>query len=127
RGQDERLSKGAGFRPMRATWGRSTVGDITTQCDYGLSCSLSGDAEGVPVLRMGNLKGGRVSLSDLKYVATTRVTPKDLLQRGDLLLNRTNSAALVGKVGLFTEEATTTFASYVFRLRADTAKVHPAR
>lgn len=109
---------------MSSGWGRSTVGEITSRSDYGLSCGLSKDPAGVPILRMGNLLRGRVSLAELKYVPTERVAEKDLLHRGDLLLNRTNSPDLVGKVGLFTSSERVTFASYLFRLRADPSKAN---
>lgn len=86
-----------------------------TSVDYGISDSLS--AEGcVAVLRMGNIVDGQVSLDDLKYV--DKVDPYLLLECDDLLFNRTNSLALVGKVGLFESPAqAVSFASYLVRIR----------
>lgn len=107
---------------MTPEWKLATVGSIITRCDYGLSCALSPDASGVPVLRMGNLQNGRVSLHALKYVSAERVSDDNFLEKDDLLLNRTNSADLVGKVGLFMGNADITFASYLFRLRVDSTK-----
>jgi type I restriction enzyme S subunit len=110
---------------MTMPWKKSTLREITLQCDYGLSCGLSTDPVGLPILRMGNLIGGRVSLDDLKYVPKDKVSNQDLLEPGDILLNRTNSSDLVGKVGLFSSTGRITFASYLFRLRTDPSKAYP--
>jgi type I restriction enzyme S subunit len=68
---------------------------------------------------MGNVSGGRITGVVSGFVKN--VDPGLLLESGDLLFNRTNSLALVGKVGLFEgAEMPTTFASYLVRLR-----VHP--
>jgi type I restriction enzyme, S subunit len=100
-------------------WEVSPIGDLVETCDYGLSTSLSLDTDGVAVLRMGNLKDGYVLLDDLKFATKAEVDDRLLLSRGDVLFNRTNSAALVGKVGVFLgAERATTFASYLLRLRA---------
>ncbi|MCK9689483.1 hypothetical protein [Scleromatobacter humisilvae] len=83
--------------------------------DYGISDSLSADGS-VAVLRMGNIVDGEVRLDDLRFV--DEVEPSLLLQSGDLLFNRTNSLALVGKVGLFEcVEFPVSFASYLVRIR----------
>lgn len=110
---------------MTKAWNLMTLRELTTQFDYGLSCGLSADPRGVPVLRMGNLKGGRVSFDDLKYVPADVVRAQDLLEPGDILLNRTNSAALVGKVGLFSSTDRITYASYLFRLRSEPSLAWP--
>jgi type I restriction enzyme S subunit len=106
-------------------WERATIDGITASCDYGLSCALSNESRGVPVLRMGNLQQGRLRLTGLKYVAVEQVDEQHLLRPGDLLLNRTNSLDLVGKVGLFRSEERFTFASYLFRIRADALRADP--
>jgi len=107
-------------------WQQVPLGAVVSRCDYGLSCSLDGDATGIPVLRMGNLADGKVRVADLKYISTAKLPSEDdLLSPGDLLLNRTNSAERVGKVGLFEGGPRTTFASYLFRLRARQEEVSP--
>ena len=97
-------------------WRTSSIGDIA-RCDYGTSESLHADGQGIPVLRMGNLLDGRVSLDDVKYLPENRVPDELLLSNGDVLFNRTNSADLVGKVGVFDQRARVSFASYLLRLR----------
>ena len=69
---------------------------------------------------MGNLRDGRVTLTDVKYLAVDRVPDRIFLAVGDVLFNRTNSADLVGKVAVFDYEAArVSFASYLLRLRME--------
>ena len=84
--------------------------------DYGISESLQ--ADGVyGILRMGDIQDGEILMDDLGYVDS--VAQELLLDQGDLVFNRTNSLALVGKVGIFrgTIEDNISFASYLVRLR----------
>lgn len=65
---------------------------------------------------MGEIEDGRVSFPGIRFVDF--VQKELLLARGDLLFNRTNSLALVGKVGLIESSVENiTFASYLIRLR----------
>jgi type I restriction enzyme S subunit len=84
--------------------------------DYGISASATDDGS-IPLLTMGNIKDGNVSIPDSGGVES--VDEHFLLNKGDLLFNRTNSAELVGKVGLLRSDHWTkvTFASYLVRLR----------
>ena len=50
---------------------------------------------------------------------------KLLLSKGDLLVNRTNSAELVGKCAVFDLEGDFAFASYLIRLRLDLTRADP--
>ena len=97
-------------------WRAHRIGEIAS-CDYGTSESLQGSGGGIPILRMGNLRGGGVSLDDVKYLGADKVPDALLLGRGDVLFNRTNSADLVGKVAVFDHEERVSFASYLLRLR----------
>lgn len=83
--------------------------------EYGISESMNPEGQ-VAVLRMGNISDGRVLMSDLKYVDS--VDSSLVLSPGDVLYNRTNSLAQVGKVGLVRElpDTPVTFASYLVRL-----------
>ena len=83
--------------------------------DYGISESAS-DSGAIRLLTMGHLKDGQVIVPNDGGVDF--VAPQLLLQKGDLLFNRTNSQELVGKVGLFIGHDTpVTFASYLVRMR----------
>ena len=83
--------------------------------DYGISESAS-DSGAIRLLTMGHLKDGQVIVPNDGGVDF--VAPHLLLQKGDLLFNRTNSQELVGKVGLFIgHDTAVTFASYLVRMR----------
>lgn len=99
------------------SWRWLPLRELVSFCDYGLSCSLSSDPVGTPVLRMGNLYGGELIFDDLKFASG--VDDEFVLEPGDVLFNRTNSADRVGKVGVFRGQMPrVTFASYLLRLRA---------
>jgi type I restriction enzyme, S subunit len=67
---------------------------------------------------MGNVRDGEISIPEAGGVDV--VHEYLLLKAGDLLFNRTNSAELVGKVGIFRGHATpVTYASYLVRLRCN--------
>ncbi|MBL3609995.1 restriction endonuclease subunit S [Rhodovulum sulfidophilum] len=101
-------------------WPARPIGSLIRKCQYGLSIPLDGDGS-VPVLRMPDIRDGRVNLdvSTLKStdVSTTEVTSCEI-KEGDILFNRTNSQALVGKTGIVrsTPCAQIVFASYLIRL-----------
>lgn len=80
-----------------------------------------GVSEGVQVLKMGDVQDGEVILGTAARVGfETEGLPDLLLNSNDLLYNRTNSAELVGKTGIFKgPPATYSFASYLIRLRFD--------
>jgi type I restriction enzyme, S subunit len=68
---------------------------------------------------MGNIQNGRVIWSNEKKISEDSDELPDLfLKKFDLLYNRTNSAELVGKTGIYLgEDDCRTFASYLIRLR----------
>jgi type I restriction enzyme S subunit len=84
--------------------------------DYGISDSGS-DSGVIPVLTMGHIRNGVVTVPERGGVS--RVEQSLLLKDKDLLFNRTNSAELVAKVGLFRAVSRpVTFASYLVRMRS---------
>lgn len=102
-----------------AHWQVLPIRRVVDKADYGISESLDASGE-IPVLRMGNLTDGGIDLADLRFV--DEVDKFFLLQKGDLLYNRTNSLDLVGKVGLFQGDADhdrVSFASYLVRIRTN--------
>lgn len=87
-----------------------------SQIDYGISDSGS-DKGVIPVLTMGHIRNGIVTVPE--HGGVERVTRSLLLRDKDLLFNRTNSAELVAKVGLFRAvDRPVTFASYLVRMRS---------
>jgi type I restriction enzyme S subunit len=101
------------------TWQWTRIGTIALSTDYGLSEKTFDDPSGIPVLKMGDIIDGRVVLGGQKTVAiNTEGLANLLLEKGDLLYNRTNSAELVGKTGLYDgDDGAYSFASYLIRIR----------
>jgi type I restriction enzyme S subunit len=100
-------------------WEWTRLGTLGELFDYGTSQKAVEDHSAVPILRMGNIQGGRVVMYNLKYLFDQDGDlPSLLLRKGDLLFNRTNSYELVGKTGLFEGfSRDVTFASYLIRIR----------
>lgn len=105
--------------PERWTW--ATVDQLALSITYGTSAKTSADVEGdrVPVLRMGNIRDGEIDLSDLKYLPVDNATlPGAMLEPGDVMFNRTNSAELVGKAAMYRGDPDPcALASYLIRVR----------
>lgn len=102
--------------------GTSTVGQHALLVEYGSSQKAHEiQSEGdIPVLRMGNIQDGHLKFAPLKYLSAAAPGVRNLvLERGDLLFNRTNSAELVGKSAVFDADIEATFASYLIRVRFD--------
>ena len=76
-------------------WKCGRLGNYVADDCYGSSEKTHDDISGTPVLRMGNIQNGRLDLRDLKYL---HIAEKDraklVLKRGDIVVNRTNSAEL---------------------------------
>ena len=99
-------------------WVWATVGQLSSQVEYGTSHKASPEPSGVPVLRMGNIQDGELDFSELKYLsADNPEAQKTMLCHGDLLFNRTNSAELVGKSAVYKDRhPAACFASYLIRV-----------
>ena len=108
----------------RPKWPLRSIGSLVRQCQYGLSIPLDGEGK-VPVLRMPDIGDGRVNV-DVSRLKSTDVTPAEIascaIKEGDILFNRTNSQALVGKTGIVrgAPNKQIVFASYLIRLVAKT-------
>ena len=107
-------------------WADAKLGDFILDDCYGTSEKTTDDPTGVPILRMGNIQNGELTVGALKYL---HIRPSEraklILREGDLLVNRTNSADLVGKCAVFGLEGDFGFASYLIRLRLDLMKADP--
>ncbi len=107
-------------------WQTYNLGELTTDVSYGTSEKAHSERTGTPVLRMGNIQSGKLDLSDMKYMHPSQQEIRKLtLQKGDILVNRTNSAELVGKCAVFDLDGDYLFASYIIRLRIDPQKANP--
>lgn len=100
-------------------WTWATIGHLSSAVQYGTSAKTNEDLTGIPVIRMGNIVGGRISLSLLRFLPHGhKEFPELLLRPGDILFNRTNSAELVGKTAVYRgNPSPCSFASYLIRVR----------
>ncbi len=103
------------------------MGKLLLDTQYGTSSKANTREEGTPILRMPNIKDGHLDVSDLKHIDLSEADlTKYTLQRGDILINRTNSLEHVGKAAVFNlDDGHWVFASYLVRLVADESKVLP--
>lgn len=86
---------------------------------YGLSEKASKENIGIPMLRMNNILNSELLINDLKYISEGLGLKNYILDKGDLLFNRTNSKELVGKTAVFDLEGKYTFASYLIRVKVN--------
>jgi type I restriction enzyme S subunit len=100
-------------------WEWASLDLLATLIQYGSSAKTSEEANGIPVLRMGNIANGEINYSNLKYLPENHNEfPALLLKAGDILFNRTNSSELVGKTAVFRNQVIPySFASYLIRIR----------
>jgi type I restriction enzyme S subunit len=104
-----------------AEWGLVALQDVVHRAQYGLSIKADGEPKtGVAMLRMINIRDGRMDPTELKYLDREGIDiPAFLVRRGDILFNRTNSAELVGKAAVFDLDLEAVFASYLVRIECD--------
>ena len=105
--------------PVPQMWNWARIGDAVLFTQYGTSQKSHPSDEGIPVLTMGNIQDGLVVWNNEKRISEASEDLSSLLLlKFDLLYNRTNSAELVGKTGIYLgEDNIRTFASYLIRLR----------
>lgn len=104
---------------LPASWSWVQIGDVASHIRYGTSDKSSYDNNGIPMLRMGDIFDGKLRYDDLKYMpADWEDRDKFMLEDGDLLFNRTNSAELVGKCAVYkADHPEAVFASYLVRAK----------
>lgn len=102
-------------------WVWASLSDFAWASSYGTSTKCSYDASGIAVLRIPNIRSGRIDLTDLKRATTTLdLADNDLVNVGDLLIVRTNgSADLIGRAAIVLDSLPDRvyFASYLIRFR----------
>lgn len=96
-------------------WDVLPLGKLVRSVEYG-SAAKSDVKGAVPVLRMGNLQGGKIDWSDLVYTDDIDEINKYTLQPGDVLFNRTNTIDLVGKTSIYEGGCPAIFAGYLIRI-----------
>ena len=108
-----------------AGWRWAKVGQVLEATQYGLNLLASSDGN-TPIVGMKDLTDGRVSGANLSRVSISEVdAARYLLREGDILLNRTNSPDLVGKIGYVEGSLHAVFASYLVRLKSNRSLIDP--
>lgn len=107
------------FEDIPVEWVFASIDCLAWDVRYGSSSKTNDNEDGVPVLRMGNIIDGYLDYSKLKYLPKNHNEFPDLLVNdGDLIFNRTNSAELVGKTAIYRDIGKeTSLASYLIRVR----------
>lgn len=99
-------------------WKAVAIKRVLQRMDYGISESTQDEGR-FPVLKMGHIEDGEIRFEKLDFVES--VDEALILDAGDILYNRTNSADQVGKAAIvrFGKSEGITFASYLVRLRTN--------
>ncbi len=111
------------------SWEVVELEQIAESFQYGTSVKCGYDVKGKPVLRIPNVVGGAMDISDIKF---GKPKPNEIgklrLQSGDLLFVRTNGVKEnAGRCSLFEDELEDCyFASYLIRVRIDPRRLNPS-
>ena len=108
---------------LPSTWNLPAIGEVLLDSQYGTNEPVT-EGGNTRIVGMKDIQEGKVIVDKL----TSSNLPgeerkKFLLKKGDLLINRTNSYDLVGKVGIFESDEEVAFASYLVRLVVDESKI----
>lgn len=96
-----------------------SLSELCSSFQYGTSSKSLKEGK-VAVVRMGNLQNGKIDWSDLVFSNNEADNEKYALKVGDVLFNRTNSPALVGKTSIYRGQLPAIFAGYLIRLNYGT-------
>jgi len=109
------------------TGGDACLGSLAITSGYGTSAKCVPDGPGPAVVRIPNLIGGTINLSDEKRIEEGSLDVSGLmLDPDDLLIVRTNgSRDLIGRTGVVQEGVQAAFASYLIRYKLDVGRVRP--
>ena len=104
------------------------IGKILDSSQYGVSIEMNEEGVGTPIYRMNEISNILCDRDVSKYaeLSQTEVAAYKLKDR-DVLFNRTNSQAFVGRTGIYRQysEDDAVFASYLVRVKPDQSKVTP--
>jgi len=99
-------------------WHLVCIKDICHSLKYGTAKKSEASGRYV-VIRMGNLFDGEILWDNLAYSNDNEDIEKYQLTPGDVLFNRTNSAALVGKTSIYRGDYPAIYAGYIIKLDYD--------
>jgi type I restriction enzyme S subunit len=121
----DRLQSRTTWLAIEEIWGRHDSAPLSSMLaerpQYGLSVRARPNGEGLGMLKMNCIDEGTLRTNDLDRIEDESCEPSGyVLEPGDILFNRTNSAELVGKSAVFRGAAEPiTFASYLIRLKCN--------
>ena len=104
------------------------IGAVLTSSQYGVSIEMNEEGTGTKIYRMNEIGNILCDRSISKYA---ELSPSEIgtykLQDRDVLFNRTNSQAFVGRTGLFRRfsDENIVFASYLIRVNPDPTIITP--
>lgn len=79
--------------------------EIVTDNCLGGNYQCVDDVTSLPVIKMGNLGRGTITLGKIEYVSDGKIlSDRDVLKKGDILFNTRNTLDLVGKVAMWRGE-----------------------
>jgi type I restriction enzyme S subunit len=85
-------------------WEVKKLGEVIETTQLGGNYQNSEEQNEYPLMKMGNLQRGYISLKKIEYVKGQIPSEKDLLKNNDLLFNTRNTLDLVGKVSIWRNE-----------------------
>ena len=104
------------------------IGNVLVSTQYGISISMNEDEMGTRIYRMNEISNVICDRNISKYaeLSADEVTTYHLKDK-DVLFNRTNSQAFVGRIGIFRKfsDEDIVFASYLVRINPDPEIVTP--
>ncbi len=104
------------------SWKRLSVSELCKSLKYGTAKKSQAEGE-IAVIRMGNLQHGEINWNDLVYSSDKEDIEKYQLSPGDVLFNRTNSPALVGKTSIYRGNVPAIYAGYLIKLDYDHSRI----
>lgn len=107
-------------------WDMVELGEVSKSIRYGTSKRCSEELAEFPVLRIPNVIGEKIDITNLKYTTLPKHEVAKLrLEDGDLLFVRTNGQRdYIGRSAVFHSElANALYASYLIRVRLDSQRI----
>ncbi|MFH0779962.1 MAG: restriction endonuclease subunit S [Parcubacteria group bacterium] len=105
-----------------------SIGEILKFAQYGISIDMNESGQGYKIYRMNEISNMFCDFDVDKYADINEQEMKKFeLKNNDVVFNRTNSQAFVGRTGIFRKfsDEPFVFASYLVRFRPDQKKVLP--
>lgn len=102
-GQDKPKRRFKGFTDA---WEQRKLGEDILSIHTGTNILGSDTNDGIPLLKMGNLRNGYFDFSKLEYLPrNVDIDKQDIIEYGDFLFNTRNTLELVGKGATWTMES----------------------